>query len=140
MKTIALKSGKHMVITIGLCGKLHKTKFGQYPMKVNQGERREVKALLFGPAIDPDMLSRHPHSTGLLLLINRNIMILILQNQQRSNKEQCGGIPCIRKAKQSNQNCCSCISWGNLVSTTYACTRPSGQPQGDTQGSKRVLN
>jgi hypothetical protein len=38
MKMIALKSGKHMNITIGLRGKLHETKFGQDPMKVKLGE------------------------------------------------------------------------------------------------------
>ncbi len=61
MKMIALKSSKHTDITIGLCGKLRETKFGQHPMKVNKGERLKVVALLFGSAFDPDMLSRHLH-------------------------------------------------------------------------------
>jgi hypothetical protein len=37
MKTIALKSGKNIDITIDLRGKLRKTKFGLYPTMVNLG-------------------------------------------------------------------------------------------------------
>jgi hypothetical protein len=80
MKTIALKSGKHTDMTIGLCSKLHETKLVQDPMKVNLGEQCEVIALLFGSAVDRDMLSWHLFSMGLLFLVKRNIMILIIQN------------------------------------------------------------
>jgi hypothetical protein len=65
---------------------MQKAELVEYPMQLDLCERHEVVALLFGPVIDPNILSPlQLPSMGLLLLVMRRIVILIIQKEQLSN-------------------------------------------------------